>query len=951
MVTTTTTRIPGSRKTLCRGERHVLHLVPSSEGPNVYKIPVADTPTQADVASLQNELFATRDLNIQGVRRALRMERVDGRPALVLAYAPGEALVPRRVQTRADLRSTLEMAVRICRVLGELHAAGVIHKNLQPAHILFDPVSHEVSLIGMRFAARVDLKQAHLASPKQLQGTLAYMSPEQTGRMNRVVDYRADLYSLGVTLYELLTGRTPFDSADPLELVHCHIAKSPLPANSVNPEVPSAVSLLVGKLLSKSADDRYQSAFGLSHDLEKCLALLHESGTVDIFPLAALDRSGRFRLPHKLYGRVSQADLLCRAFERASDGRCELVLVTGGSGVGKSALVHEVLRSLGEKRGSFAEGKFEQLLRNIPYHALVQAFRSILGRVLTEDNTSLAAFRERILPATSGVGKVLTDLVPTLELIIGEQPAAPDVGGEEMQNRFLRALTQFVQALAPREHPMVLFLDDLQWADSASLALLKVLLTDTRTRNVLFVAAYRDQEVTPGHPLGQFLTEIQKALVPVETIHLTNLVPGDVHALTADSLQTDIEKAQPLADVVFEKTGGNAFFVGQFLHSLAIEGLLKFDHQDQSWHWNLSEVRRAATASDVLELIGERLRRLPKLTLRALQIASCVGARFKLEKVATTSSQTSAEVLRELWPAVEAGLLRPENDGFPLAGADLDTEVDAVTEFSFVHDRVQQAAYASLAEETRRSVHLSIGRSALKQLKPDSAAGQVFDVVNQLNAGASLVTTPSERLELAHLNLRAGRAARDSVAFRQAIEYFRAGQSLLGPTPWQTHYGLMVALRGAQAEAASCVGEEHEAETAAREVLTHGVTPADKDLAYHALQTVARTRDRLDESLAVGLEALEQYGVRFPKNPGGHHIGMEMVRIRWLMRGRTIESLGDAPEMRDPNAIAAMRMMDRINVTAFRAGSKIYPLLLLRQLREHDSASWRSGFNIATRTS
>ncbi|MEZ4299442.1 MAG: serine/threonine-protein kinase PknK, partial [Polyangiaceae bacterium] len=929
---TTTTRLPGSRKLLFRSERHLLYFTPSPDGPLVLKVPVGDSPRERDLLSLQNELAATRDLQIPGVRRGLRVEREGGRFAVALAYAPGDALVPRAAQTRADLRATLDIAIRLSRIVGALHRAGVIHENLQPSHVLRDAGTQDITVIGMRHAARVDLKQSHLAGPKNLRGTLAYMSPEQTGRMNRVVDYRADLYSLGVTFYELFTGRLPFDSADPMELVHCHIARTPLPANTVNPALPSALALVIAKLLAKSADERYQSAFGLAHDLERSLASLHDTGTIELFPLAERDRSGRFRMPHKLYGREAQAAALCGAFERASAGRAELCLVTGSSGVGKSALVHEVLRSLGEKRGTFAEGKFEQLLRNTPYHALVQAFRGILARVLTEDDTALAAFRARILPVISGLGKVLTDLVPTLEIVLGEQPDVPDLGGEEMQNRFLRALTLFVQALAPAEHPLVLFLDDLQWADSASLDLLSALLTDSRTRNVLFVCAYRDQEVTPSHPLARFIEKIHKASVPVESIHLDCLAPDDVRALTADALQADPEKIEPLAAIVSDKTGGNAFFVGQLLKALCAEGILTFDHDDQTWHYQLADVRRAATSADVLELMAERLRRLPAAARRTLQVAASVGARFDIDTLAAASGEPPGAVARDLWPSVEAGLIRPDSDVFPLAGAEADSIAEVTGELSFAHDRVQQAAYTSVPEADRKAIHLQIGRVLWRRTPKGPEAGKVFDVVNHLNAGIDLVTSPDERLRIAELNLRAGQAARASVAFLQAVEYFSTGQRLLGPSPWHDHYELMLALRGGEAEAASVGGDIARGSEAAREVLSNARAPRDKATAYHALQTAARIRDKLDESLAVGLEALEHYGVRFPRNPGGHHIGIEMLRVRYLLRGRSIDSLADAPEMTDPAAIAAMRMMDRICVTAFRAGSKLYPMLLLRQL-------------------
>ncbi|MCG8458324.1 MAG: AAA family ATPase, partial [Holophagales bacterium] len=561
--------------------------------PVVTKVLNREYPSDRSIRQFQNELEILEELEVEGVRRALTLGKERGRHALVLEWVPGETVRSLAREHPFELETFLEVASEAARILGEVHRRQVIHRDVSGVNLLLDSATERVFLIDFGIASRVDLKQAHLGNPETLEGNLSYISPEQTGRMNRAVDHRADLYSLGVTCFEALTGRLPFEGDDALELVHSHIAQSPPRVHELRPEVPSLVSDIIDRLLAKNADDRYQSAFGLEHDLRRCLEAVGEGRSLDEapIPLGERDHSGRFHQPQKLYGRERELRQLLDAFERVAEGEVETLLVGGYSGTGKSALVHEIMGPITERRGYFVEGKFDQYQRALPYDAVLRAFRGLVELILTEKEARLAELRERLREAVGTEGKVLTDVLPGLEHVIGPQPEVADVGGQEAQNRFNYVFRRFVAAVATADHPLVLFIDDLQWADSASLSLLRALATDPDSRYLLCVCAYRDNEVDPSHPFLVTVGQMEEAGAEVGRITVGNLTEGDVLALVSDALQEPREAVRPLVELVYSKTRGNAFFVVQFFGSLYREELLGFSFTDLRWQWDVEKIR------------------------------------------------------------------------------------------------------------------------------------------------------------------------------------------------------------------------------------------------------------------------------------------------------------------------------------------------------------------------
>jgi serine/threonine protein kinase len=561
----------GRRSVVYRGTR-------LSDGkPVIIKTHRSPYPPFAELAQYQNHYAIATELDVPGVARPIALEPHENGFALVMedtgsislkAYAGGRALAPEEA-----LRVGLELA----RILEGLHARRVIHKDIKPSNILIHPESKRVLLSDFAIATPLLQESQEGQRSGALEGTLAYISPEQTGRMSRWIDPRSDYYSLGVTLYELLTGTLPFDAADSMELIHCHIARRPEPPNQRDSAVPEGASDIVMKLLEKAPEARYQSAAGLAHDLNECYERLRTSGSAPSFPLGRKDVSSRFTLPETLYGREAELDALMRAFERVSGGATELLLVAGSSGIGKSALVREIHKPIVRRRGYFGSGKFDQFKRNVPFSSLVQAFRDLVRQVLTESPERIEGWKARLTSALADSGKVIADVIPEVLHLVGPQPPVPELPPADNQDRFNRVFQRFIRVFAAAEHPLVVFLDDLQWADSASLKLLHLLLSEKETGHLLVMGAYRDNEVDPAHPLLIALDKIAGLGVPVTNITLAPLDFKNLNLLVADALRRAPEETAGLTELVMSKTRGNPFFASQYLKSLHQDGLIKLD--------------------------------------------------------------------------------------------------------------------------------------------------------------------------------------------------------------------------------------------------------------------------------------------------------------------------------------------------------------------------------------
>ena len=701
--------------------------------------PVAEYPTPECLKRLEHEYSLRELLDPAWAARPIAISRYANRTVLIFDD-PGGVPLDQLLGRPLDLALSLRVAVGLSTAVDQVHQRGIIHKDIKPANVLVDPVTGQCWLRGFGIASRLPRERQTAEPPEFVAGTLAYMAPEQSGRMNRSIDSRSDLYALGVTLYEMLTGSLPFTASDPRELVHCHIARKPVPPGQRLKSVPAPVSAIIMKLLAKTAEDRYQIASGLKSDFQRCRADWESHGLIYPFPLGAHDVPDRLLIPEKLYGRKSEIDTLVAAFERVvACGRTGILLVSGYSGIGKSTVVNELHKVLVPTHGLFAAGKIDQYNRDIPYATLAQAFRSLVRQILGKNEAEVSCWRDTLREALGPNGQLIVGLIPELQLIIGEQPPVADLPPQDAQNRFQIVFTRFLGAFARAEHPLALFLDDLQWLDTATLELLKRLVSDPDVDHLLLVGAYRDNEIGSSHPLARTLEEIRKSGTSVQEIDLRPLSIEDIYHLVLDSLHCELHRARSLAQLIHEKTGGNPFFAIQFLTTLAEEGLLTFDRSEEGWTWDPLRIHAKGFTDNVVDLVAGKLDRLPATTQETLGQLACLGnsATTSILAIALQFSKEALDAV--LWEAVRAGLI------FEAGGS-----------YAFIHDRVQEAAYALIPEELRAAHHLRIGRSLSAKMTKDQVEEKIFDIVNQLNSGRSLISDLDEKELVAQMNLRAG---------------------------------------------------------------------------------------------------------------------------------------------------------------------------------------------------
>src|SRR6516162_4773957 len=756
--------------------------------------PAADHPSPSILDRLTHEYELKDELDRAWAARPLALMRDAGRTVLVLDDLGGEPL-DRLLGGSMEVGRFVRLAIAVTAALGKLHQRGLVHKDIKPANILLNEAAGEVRLTGFGIASRFARERQSPHPPETIAGTLAYMAPEQTGRMNRSIDSRSDLYALGVTFYHMLTGALPFTAVDPMEWVHCHLARRPVPPAGRLKEIPGAVSAIVMKLLAKRAEDRYQTAAGLESDLRSCLIEWDRRRRIDDFPLGEHDRSDRLLIPEKLYGRRSEVETLLAAFDRVVKGGApELILVYGYSGIGKSSVVNELQPVLVPPRGLFASGKFDQLKRDIPYATLAQALQSLIRPLLGRSDADLAPWRDALRETLGSNAGLMVDLVPELKLLIGEPPPVVELPPRDAQRRFQMVLRQLIGVFARPEHPLALFLDDLQWLDAATLDLLEDLLGRSDLRNLLLIGAFRDNEVTAAHPLMRKLEAI-RATGRVQDIKLAPLTTNDLGSLVAESLRCDAEEADPLAGLVHAKTDGNPFFVIQFMHVLADEGLLAFDHARACWSWDLGGIHAKRYTDNVVELLAGRLTQLSLETQDALRQLACLGNAADVAMLSIVLGTSEEEVHAALWEARRQQLIDR-----------LDRS------YKFVHDRMQEAAYALIPERSRDEAHLTIGRLLVARTPPEKRDEAIFEIVNQLNRGAPLITSQEEREEVAELNLAAGKRAKASSAYASALTYLTAGAALLPADAWERRQELAFELELHRADCEVYAGELQGAE-------------------------------------------------------------------------------------------------------------------------------------------
>ncbi|HEY9850991.1 MAG TPA: AAA family ATPase [Leptolyngbyaceae cyanobacterium] len=949
----------------------------------IVKILKADYPTLEEIVQLRHEYEISKNLNLEGIVKPFGLENHQNGLALILEDSRGEALNKFLRERKLKLAEFLTIGIQLADTLGKLHEQKIIHKDIKPTNIIINPTKIQVKITDFSIATRLSKETKTLSHPTLLEGTLAYMSPEQTGRMNRSIDYRTDFYSLGVTFYEILCGELPFKATDPMELIHCHIAKHPVPPHQVNSEksqvetkypngeIPKAISDIVMKLLAKTAEDRYQSAYGLKADLEQCLTQLQQTGEISNFIPGQRDKLGQFLIPQKLYGREAQVATLMDAFNRISVGTAEMMLVSGYSGIGKSCLVYEIHKPIVAARGYFIAGKFDQFKRNIPYAALIQAFQELIRQLLTESAEKIEFWKDKILNVLGHNVRVIIDVIPELELIVGVKPEIAQLGANESQNRFNLVFKQFIHIFTEKANPLVVFLDDLQWADLASLKLIHLLITDPDSQYFLLIGAYRDNEVSPTHPFIQTLDKIQSSGARVNSIILEPLALNTVSQLVSDTLgksisssipalayvshkqtehqrenrlteqdKNETEKCNLLAELVFNKTQGNPFFLTQLLTSIYAEKLLKFDFELGKWQWDLKQIQTLGISdSNVVELIARNIKKLPLNTQRILKLAACIGNRFTLEVLTIVNEESMSETASALWDGLQAGLILPIGENaykIPLVVKNDESLVISDREnsslqinncqlsYKFLHDRVQQAAYSLIPAEQQKITHLKIGNLLLQNSNQDSLEENIFDIVNQLNVGVEFITEPAEKYQLAQLNLMAARKAKAAAAYESAVTQLRIGLKLLAENSWQTNYDLTLGLHIEAVEAEYLNTNYESSAKLAEIVLQKTNTLLEKVKVYELQIQFYMAQNQMLKAIDTGLQVLDMLGISLSNETGESGFVVELP---------SLEDLENYPEMTDPYQLAALRILMSVIPPACTVKPEVVPLLVLTQTK------------------
>ncbi len=908
----------------------------SDNQPVIFKVLKQDYPTAQELNRYRQEYQIIRSLNFDGAIAAYGLEPYERTLVIILEDFGAISLKEAIAEKPLTLAEFLPIAIQIVDHLGKIHAAKVIHKDINPANIVFNRTTRQLKIIDFGIATIRPQENPSLKSPNVLEGTLAYISPEQTGRMNRSLDYRTDLYSLGVTFYELLTRQLPFQTKDPLELVHCHLAKQPLPPQQINPDLPLVLSNMVLKLMAKAAEDGYQSADGIKADLSECLRQLETTGKISNFAIATQDVANRFQIPQKLYGREGEIATLLEAFERVAalnSASSELMLVTGYSGVGKTTLVQEIYKPLTEKRGYFISGKFDQFQRNIPYSAVVDALTDLIKQLLGESKTELNRWRKKLLTALGVNAQVIIDVIPEVELIIGTQPNLPKLAATAAQNRFNLVFKNFIRVFCDSKHPLVIFLDDLQWSDSASLKLIELMMMDADIKYLFLIGSYRDNEINSAHSLTITLNKLRREGAIVNQIILKPLALNQIEQLIADTLSSEREYVRSLAELVWQKTSGNPFFVNEFLKSIYAENLLVFNTPQHSvtqpknlggnWQWDLQKIKRISSTDNMIEFMVGKMQKLPKSTQNVLSLAACIGAEFDLDTISIICQKSASELWSSLTLAIDTGLIIPLSD--------LNEQL-FIQDYKFGHDRIQQGAYALIDESQKLSIHLTIGRLLWKNTQQKELSEKIFKIVDHLNLGQQLLTEQLERNEIARLNLLAGQKAKAANAYEAALKYLTIGQEFLTDESWQTNYESILALYSEAAEVAYLGGNFEQMEYFSSVVLKQAKTLLDRVKVYQVKLEAYQSQNEDLAAIQMALPILEILEFTLPESPQLLDIQQQLAKTQTNLADKQIEDLINLPQMSDPANLAVMKIASSLFSSVYIAAPQLLPIMVSKQV-------------------
>ena len=890
------------------------------------------------IAQFHHEYDITKDLNLQSIVKSYALQKHENSIVLILEDIQGDSLRDILKKQETDLTTFLQIALKLAKCLGELHAKQIIHKDIKPANIIINLETGQVKLTDFSIASRISSETQTINT--KMVGTLLYMSPEQTGRMNRALDYRTDFYSLGCVFYEMLVGHPPFESTDSLELVHCHIAKRPTPPYAINNEIPKVISNIILKLLEKTTDARYQSAYSLKADLQLCQQELQNTGKIEDFIFGQEEISETFQIPQKLYGRTSEVDSYLTVFDRVSQGTSEMMLIVGYSGIGKSTLVPEIYKSLSKKHGYLISGKFEQFQRNIPYSGIVSAFGDLVQQLLTESETQLNYWRKRLLTAFGPNGNVIIEVIPELELIVGKQPEVQVLSALESENRFKLVFQRFIWVFCRPNHPLVIFLDDLQWADLASLKLIEFMMKDEYTRYLFIMGAYGENEVSQTHPLILSFNDLRDNGTVINQITLSPLTLEHVSQLIVDTLHSSHNKSMELAELVMAKTQGNPLFVHQFLNLLYQEHLLSFDIQKGCWQWNKTQIKALNLTDNVVDLMIGKFKKLPEKTQKVLQLAACVGTSVDLYTLSIIYDKSVVETYENLLPAIQENLIIVTSDENTIPSETGITHFFIESKFTvkFLHDRMQQAAYSLIHDDRKQAVHLKIGNRLLKQLSSNSETFQekLFKVVEHINIGRCLIFDTDKQIQLVKLNLEAGTKSTNATAYAAAKEYLMVALEILKQSHfqnkiWTEYYDLTFEVYEMLATVEYLNGNFLESEELIKQTLAHAKTALEKGELYNLLIVQNTLKAKYSKAIDIGKKALTLLGLEWPENIQ-KAVDTEFSQAKENLGQQKIHSLVNNSEMTLPENKLAMQLLSNIQPLAYIVNKDLFYLIVLKSV-------------------
>lgn len=893
----------------------------------------ADYPDLNDIDKLKKQYILNQQIHSNNIIKIYSIEYYEKTPILILEYFGGESLNNIfNSSKKIKLIDFLEIAVEISQGLIDIHNNNIIHKTIIPSHIIVNMKDKIAKLTGFENSTLFSEGINSLDKITELETMLNYISPEQTGRMNSSIDYRTDFYSLGVVFYELLTGFLPFKAEDNSGMIHCHLAVKPIAPVEMDSNIPQAISDIIMKLMEKMPDNRYQSAVSLKWDLEKCKNLLEITGSISNFEIAKRDISSVFEIPDKLYGRDQEIKLLKSAFKQINLTQKEIIMISGYSGVGKSELVNKFKTSIKNQPGYFISGKFDQFCNDIP-SALIYSFNDLIRQILSENKEQVESWKRKLLNALGANGQVIIDIVPEVEKLIGKQKQAIEVSPQETKNRFYKVFKDFVKTFCELEHPLIIFWDDLQWADLSSLKLMETLISDFEIKNILFIGAYRYNEVDELHPLRLTINTIQNNNILVNTIFLKPLKSVYITQFISDTFHCNVEEAAALSKISMKKTDGNPFFLGQFLYLLYKEQLIWFDKKEWRWQWNLSEITKVNITENVVELINSRISKFDKSTFEILKLAACIGSSFDFNLLSVLSKiilkNTNDDIQYAIYEALKESIILPafNNNYINETGKPIQTN------YIFLHDRIQQAIYSLIDEDQKKEIHLKIGKLMLSNDDWLKQEGNILDIVTQLNLGIDLIKNTSEIFQIAELELMAGKFAKKSTAYDTAYKYILIGINLVEPLGWQTSYELIHSLYVQAAEIACLNGDYEAVERYTEIALANSQTDLDEIELYEIKMISYTAQNKKSEVLDTALFVLKLLGMNFPKNPRITHVLASFIKTKVMLIGKQPDSLIELPQMTNLFLCAALRIMVKMGMSTYMLDPNLFLLITLKAVR------------------